>query len=102
MIFRQPHRRNFVVIDNEPICDDRLSFKAVGVLCYLLSRPDHWSTNHRQLAQTHSEGEYAVRRALVELEECGYLQRQRIRLPDGTFDWEIHIRERPLKPGGDL
>ena len=33
---------NFVMLDKTFLEDDRLSFKAKGILAYLLSKPDNW------------------------------------------------------------
>ncbi len=42
-IVRVNKRSNpYVVIDKTALNDDRLSWKAKGVLCYLLSLPDDW------------------------------------------------------------
>jgi len=42
MIIRRKVNRNFTVVPNEPVNDTRLSFEALGLLTYLLSRPDNW------------------------------------------------------------
>jgi hypothetical protein len=35
-------RRNFTILDNQVINDDRLPFRALGVLTFLLSKPEGW------------------------------------------------------------
>ena len=42
MIIRRKVNRHFTTIPNEPIIDEGLSFEALGLLTYLLSRPDNW------------------------------------------------------------
>jgi len=35
-------RRNFTILDNPVINGDRLPFRALGVLTFLLSKPEGW------------------------------------------------------------
>jgi hypothetical protein len=42
VIIRRKVNRNFTVIPNEIMNDERLSFEALGLLGFLLSRPDNW------------------------------------------------------------
>lgn len=94
-IFRQPHRRHFTQVANDSIEDRRLSFKALGLLTYLLSKPDGWDSNYRHLATTHADGAEATRSGLRELERAGYLVRRKAQLPNGQWDWTIEVYERP-------
>lgn len=87
-----------------PVTDDaRLTFKALGLLAYLLSMPDDWRPNYKHLAKTHADGEHSVRMGLAELEAYGYYSRQRVRHEDGTFGWKTIVSETPslLDPGSD-
>ena len=68
---RQPER--FTRISNETIDDARLSFKALGLLAYILSKPDHWNVSREHLATTHADGQASVRSALRELRTAGYI-----------------------------
>ncbi|TCN54871.1 hypothetical protein EV641_104136 [Rhodococcus sp. SMB37] len=65
---------NFTVISNAVINDDRLSFRAKGLLIMLLSKPDDWHIRSEWIAR-HSpkEGRDAIRAAMRELAEVGYL-----------------------------
>ena len=58
--------------------DERLSYRALGVLLWLLSKPDDWTvdsdTMHRGKGR---EGRDSVRTALRELETLGYLERSK-------------------------
>jgi hypothetical protein len=87
--------RGYVAVPNSINDDDRLSFKALGILTYLLSRPDDWRPNYRQLMKTHTDGEVSVRAGLTELEEAGYYRRSRVQYPDGTWGWLTTVSETP-------
>lgn len=79
MIVRVAKRRRFTVIDNTAIEDERLSFRALGLLTYLLSKPDEWKANVAHLCERHVEGREAVRSALRDLESLGYVVRRWVR-----------------------
>lgn len=80
-IQRGPRRAdNFTILSNEVLNDDRLSFRARGVLMWLLSKPADWRTRSEAIAaQSPREGREAIRTAMRELEEYGYLVREKVR-----------------------
>lgn len=69
----------YVIIDKTGVSDTRLSWKARGLLCYLLSKPDGWKLNVEHLANHGPDGERATRSGLKELERFGYLPAEPIR-----------------------
>ena len=70
--------------------------KATGLLALLLSFPDDWSIDHRDLARRKTDGFDSVRRCLRELEACGYLKRERIQDPiSGKWGWIHTLYEIP-------
>lgn len=75
MIIRGPIDQNFVAVMNATARDDRLSFRARGVLTYLLSLPPDGETTIVEVAKKGREGRDAVGAAMRELAECGYLRR---------------------------
>lgn len=103
MIRRGPRpTSNFTVIRNELGLDSRLSYRARGVLIAILVRPDNWKTSAQALSRQGVEGRDAIRSALRELENAGYLVRQNVRNSDGTFRFEAVIYDSPQvrpKPG---
>ena len=95
---------NFAQISNATLADERLSWKAVGLLAYLLSRPVGWGTTAQELwkSRTHKgEGRDVIYAALKELETFGYLRRARVRGPGGTFTWEQEVYDTPVDNPGD-
>lgn len=80
--------KGWTSIPTKALADDEISFRAAGVLAYLLSRPDGWETDSKRLARgARREGRDAIRTALKELEARGYLHRVKVRRPAGmTLD----------------
>ena len=68
-IIRVKHNKEnpYFMLNRAAVNDDRLSFKAVGILTYLLSKPDNWVVREDDLAARHTEGTHAVRSGLKEL-----------------------------------
>lgn len=96
MIIRaQRPKSNFTIIPNEVLNDARLSFKATGVLVYILSKPDGWRTLTTQLATAKKENEHAIRTAMQELEEAGYVHRWRYKDAKGRWKYETHVYDTP-------
>lgn len=77
-ILRKRQRSRYATIDNEVLQDTRLSLRAVGLAAYLLSLPDDWNINLAGIVRGEGrEGRDAVRAALRELAEYGYMMRTR-------------------------
>ncbi|PCI27638.1 hypothetical protein COB55_05430 [Candidatus Wolfebacteria bacterium] len=87
MIIRVDSRTNkpFVQIDKEAVNDPRLSFACVGLLTYLLSKPDDWEVSLHELAKSHSNGKTSIKKILAELGEYGYLEKKQLRGHRGEF-----------------
>ncbi len=79
MIIRRKVNRHFTTIPNEPITDEGLNFEALGLLTYLLSRPDNWRVCVEHLKGRGSIGRDKAYRLLVDLMHRGYVIRQQAR-----------------------
>lgn len=91
-IKRAKRRTNFTMISNVGLRDERLSFKAKGLLAYMLSLPDDWIFYESELVKHSTDGKASVKSGLKELQETGYLARQRRRDDKGHLKeamWEI-------------
>jgi hypothetical protein len=76
--------------------DERLSYRARGVLAAILSRPSGWRTSAEQLAKQGKEGREAIRAALKELETVGYLGRARVQDGEtGLWGWVWIVGQDP-------
>lgn len=90
---------NFSIVSNAIIRDTNLSLKARGLFILMLSLPERWEFSVRGLSKIAGEGLDAIRSGLHELEEQGYLSRQRKRNAEGKLgDMEYILYEEPQKP----
>ncbi|GBQ03912.1 hypothetical protein SSP531S_53910 [Streptomyces spongiicola] len=78
------NRRYYVQIDSQTARDDDMSFRALGVLTYLLDQKEDWQVKSEQLSKGKGrEGRDAVRKALHELARRGYYRLERRRFLNG-------------------
>ena len=75
----------FTTIPNAILEDDRLSFRAKGLLIYLLSKPDCWKVRQNHLASVGPDGAHSMRTAISELEDAGYMRLTTIRDAEGKM-----------------
>lgn len=75
----------YTIMSNYHLRDMNLSLKASGLLSLVLSLPEDWKYSVRGLTAIVKEGESAVKSALQELEQHGYLRRTEIRTESGKF-----------------
>ncbi|MGW0916493.1 hypothetical protein ACWD1Z_32890 [Streptomyces sp. NPDC002784] len=75
----------FTQVANALFRDSQLSFKAKGIFGYVSTHTGGWQVTVADLVRSGPDGREAVRTGLQELEEHGYLIRERLRRPDGTL-----------------
>lgn len=85
----------YVMIDRRPIENTTLSFKAKGILTYLLSRPDGWEVSVADLIKRGTDGEKAVRAGLKELKDAGHMKYTTSRKAGRITGWLIEVFEVP-------
>jgi hypothetical protein len=93
---RVAKRERFTTVTRATVNDKRLSFRARGVLFWLLDKPNDWSVDAEAIARHGKEGREAVRTALRELEKAGYLVRLKTRDENGQFRTDCWVYERPM------
>ena len=101
-IIRVEKRSNYTVVDNTFIRDMKLSMKAKGLMLLMLSLPPEWDYSVAGLSAICKEGMTAIRGALKELEDCGYLRRERRNNEKGYFVYEYILTEIPQPHNGNL
>jgi hypothetical protein len=93
---RVSKRERFTIIDRRLANDDSLSFKARGVLLWLLSKPDDWRCTADDISNAGTEGRDAVRSALKELRSAGYLVQTKVQDREtGRWSTETVVMEEP-------
>ena len=87
----------FCRIDKIPINDEKISFKAKGILTYCLSKPDGWKVNIKDLCNHATDQDKSVRAGLQELIDNQYCVRVKILAADTKriLQWSYIIYERP-------
>ena len=97
MIIRVGNRRRFTIISNVPIEDERLSWEALGVLSWLLSKPDGWEARKAAVSnQKRGAGRDKAARIFAELQAANYMLRKKQRREDGQFEWFSLVFEEPF------
>ena len=98
-VFRIERTRDYTVMSNHHLRNEKLSLKAKGLLSMMLSLPENWNYTTRGLAAICKEGVDAIGGALRELETAGYIVRHQLRDRQGRIsDTEYVIYEQPQLP----
>lgn len=96
--FRVNKNVNYTVMSNYHLQDKKLSLKAKGLLSYMLSLPDDWDYSLKGLTIGCKDGLDSVRTAVLELEEHGYVRRQKVRNARGQIiDYDYQVYESPVE-----
>ena len=86
---------NFTSLPNEVANNPNLSFKAKGILWYLLSKPEDWKTYIKEIVKNGKEGLDAVRTGVNELIKLGYIVRTQERERGIIRDWVYYVYATP-------
>ena len=100
-VFRVERTRDYTVMSNHHLKNRLLSLKAKGLLSMMLSLPDEWDYTLRGLAAISKEGIDAIRQAIRELEEAGYIVRARSRNDKGQLSGTEYVIYENPKPVSD-
>lgn len=92
-VFRVEKNHGYTVMANHHLRDERLSLKSKGLLSLILSLPDDWRISIEGMTQFSSDGKDAIRSAIRELTDAGYITRAQTHSEAGTFsgyDYIVH------------
>lgn len=93
---RKQYQRGFTTLDNTPINDEQLSWKAKGLFTYLWSKPDDWDYRVTEVAEHATDGIGSTSTGVNELEKAGYLKRKQ-KNKDGVFGDSVWtLSEKPI------
>jgi hypothetical protein len=88
----------FARVDRALLDDERLSWKAKGILAYLMGKPDGWKMRVSDLENHGPDGEHAIRSGLNELRRCGYAELIAIREKGRVKEWIWKVSDYPIYP----
>lgn len=95
-VFRVEKNHSYTVMANHHLRDERLSLKSKGLLSVILSLPDDWRISIEGMTQFSADGKDAIRSAIRELTDAGYITRAQTHSEAGTFSgYEYTIHETP-------
>ncbi|GIW49172.1 MAG: replication protein [Caloramator sp.] len=102
-IFRvQKSKENpYIMINKFGIFDNRLSFKAKGILVYMLSRPDDWQFYESEILKHTSDGKDSLKNGIKELIKYGYIVRHEKRELGRFAGYEYIVYEMPVDVVGE-
>ena len=101
-VFKIEKSRNYTVMSNYHLRDKNLSYKAKGLLSFMLSLPEDWDYSINGLVSISKEGVKAIRNILQELQRYGYLVIEKKQNEVGQFEYEYLIYEQPDTQKGDV
>lgn len=90
----QKPETGFAQIKNEVLFDTEISMKAKGLFAYLYAKPDEWDFSGDRIASDMKEGRGAVYSTLKELENAGYLYRDKQK--NGRCIYSLNWDKKPL------
>ena len=99
IVRRGQRRRNYTICPNE-IFDAGLKPDAIGILAYLISRPDDWNVSLRMLSKHRQIGRDKTQRIINDLIDAGYVKRKRVRDPETNqfvgIEYVVYEDRQPL------
>lgn len=77
----------YIMLNKGFLNNPNMSWKAKGLLAYLLSLPDDWKIHEKEVITHSKDGRDSYRKALKELINLGYVYREKIKNKKGK--WEV-------------
>ena len=85
----------YVMLNKTFLNDETISWKAKGILAYLLSLPDDWKIYESEIVKHSSDGISATKAGIKELIDNGYIERKRLRESGRFSGYEYTVFEVP-------
>jgi hypothetical protein len=83
----------FSRVPKDILNDSSISWKAKGVLAYLIGKPKGWKTRVSDLVRHGPDGESSIRSALMELRKAGYADLVQLRKGNKIREWVWKISD---------
>lgn len=94
-VFKIEKTKDYTVMSNYHLRDKNLSYKAKGLLSFMLSLPDDWDYSLNGLCSISKESRDGIRSILRELQEHHYVEIEKVRGDKGYFEYNYLIYEMP-------
>lgn len=94
-VFKIEKNNNYTVMSNYHLRDHDLSYKAKGLLSFMLSLPEDWDYSLAGLCSISKESRDGIRSILKELQEHHYVEIEKVRGDKGYFEYNYLIYEIP-------
>lgn len=95
-IIRVEKSKNYSVISNEFLRRDDLSWKAKGIMAYLLTLPDDWTIYTTEIMKHATDGRDGFRKGWNELKKAGYIETRQQKEGGKFGKSETIVHELPL------
>ena len=89
--FKNKTQKGFTLVLNTAIEDKEISWKAKGILVYLLSKPDSWRFYETQIKEMSTDGLRSVKTGIQELIQAGYLLREQLHNEKGFAGYKYEV-----------
>lgn len=100
--FKVNKTKDYTIMSNYHLKEKNMSLKSKGLLSVMLSLPDNWDYSIAGLVAISQENETAIKSALSELKQFGYLEVIKL-MPNesetGRIDYIYNIYEKPKQEG---
>ena len=101
--FKVKKTKDYTIMSNYHLKEKNMSLKAKGLLSVMLSLPDNWDYSIAGLVAISQENETAIKSALSELKQFGYLEVIKL-MPNesetGRIDYIYNVYEKPKQESG--
>lgn len=94
-VFKIEKNKNYTIMSNYHLRDKNLSYKAKGLLSFMLSLPEDWDYSLNGLCAISKESRDGIRSILKELQEHHYVEIEKVRGDKGYFEYNYLIYEVP-------
>lgn len=101
--FKVEKTKDYTIMSNYHLKEKNMSLKAKGLLSVMLSLPNNWDYSIAGLVAISQENETAIKSALSELKQFGYLEVIKL-MPNesetGRIDYIYNVYEKPKQESG--
>jgi len=88
---RSKRTKNFTIVGNDVIQDNRITIEARGILIFILSLPEDWVVRKKDLQNRLKVSRRTIDRCFDEMKRFGYMYETDLIKKDGKFDSKGYI-----------